>query len=96
MKTALLSSLALVLFSACDPQTPAPATPAPAKTAAVLPAGVKAYPLDTCLVSGEKLGDMGEPVVITYQGQQIKFCCDSCVPKFNKEPEKFLSKLKGK
>ena len=96
MKTALLSSLALVLLSACEQQAPTPAAPAPAKAAAALPAGVKAYPLDTCLVSGEKLGEMGEPVVITYQGQQIKFCCDSCVPKFNKEPEKYLAKLKGK
>jgi YHS domain-containing protein len=47
-----------------------------------------------CLVSGEKLGEMGEPVVITHEGQQIKFCCKSCVPKFEKDPAKYLSKLK--
>ncbi len=55
--------------------------------------GVKAYPLDTCLVSGEKLGSMGEPVVIQHEGREIKFCCDSCVPKFKKDPEKYLEKL---
>ena len=90
MKTALLS-LALGLLSACDQQA---SPPAPAKAAAALPAGVKAYPLDTCLVADEKLGEMGEPVTLIHQGQQIKFCCDSCVPKFNNDPEKYLSKLK--
>jgi YHS domain-containing protein len=51
------------------------------------------YPLETCLVSGEKLGSMGEPVVIQHEGREIKFCCDSCVPKFKKEPAKYLEKL---
>lgn len=54
----------------------------------------KPYPLEVCLVSGEKLGEMGEPHVITHEGQQIKFCCKSCVPKFEKDPAKYLSKLK--
>ena len=51
------------------------------------------YPLDTCLVSGEKLGSMGDPIVINHEGQEIKFCCDTCVPKFKKDPEKYLPKL---
>jgi YHS domain-containing protein len=53
----------------------------------------KPYPLDTCLVSGEKLGSMGDPIVINHEGQEIKFCCDTCVPQFKKDPEKYLSKL---
>lgn len=53
----------------------------------------KPYPLDVCLVSGEKLGSMGEPVVIVHDGQEIKFCCDSCLPKFRENPEKYLSQL---
>ncbi len=69
--------------------------PSPSSTAApVSETSAKPYPLDVCLVSGEKLGEMGEPVVITHEGQQIKFCCKSCVPKFEKEPAKYLSKLK--
>jgi YHS domain-containing protein len=56
-------------------------------------AGVKPYPLDACVVSGEKLGSMGEPVVINHEGQEVKFCCDSCVPKFKKDPAKFLRQL---
>ncbi len=53
----------------------------------------KPYPLDTCLVSGEKLGSMGDPVVINHEGQEIKFCCDTCIPKFKKDPAKYLEKL---
>ena len=55
--------------------------------------GAKPYPLDTCLVSGKKLGSMGDPVVMNHEGQEIKFCCDSCVPKFKMDPAKYLSKL---
>jgi YHS domain-containing protein len=49
--------------------------------------------MDTCLVSGKKIGSMGDPVVIPYEGQEIKFCCDSCVPKFRMDAAKYLSKL---
>jgi hypothetical protein len=59
-------------------------------------AAAKPYPLDVCIVSGEKLGSMGEPIVIVHQGQQIKLCCKSCKPDFEKEPAKFLSKLASK
>lgn len=54
----------------------------------------KPYPLKTCVVSGEKLdGDMGKPYVFTYQGQEIKLCCKSCLKDFNKEPAKYIKKL---
>ena len=49
------------------------------------------YMLDTCPVSGEKLGEMGDPVVINYQGREIRFCCGMCPAKFNKEPAKYLA-----
>jgi YHS domain-containing protein len=55
------------------------------------------YPLKTCIVSGEEFGgDMGDPVVIEYQGREIKFCCSSCVKKFNKDPEKYIKSLDEK
>ncbi|MGD9418783.1 MAG: hypothetical protein Q7R22_007565 [Verrucomicrobiota bacterium JB025] len=63
-----------------------------ADSAAVAP---KSYPLDVCLVSGEELGSMGEPVSLIHDGQEIKFCCDSCEPKFRKDPAKYLSKLEA-
>ena len=56
----------------------------------------KAYPLKTCVVSGEELGKMGEPKRIVYEGQEIKFCCPSCEKDFRKEPAKYLKKLAAK
>ena len=56
----------------------------------------KPYPLTTCIVSGENLGEMGKPVLINHQGQQVGFCCDSCVGKFQKDPAKYLAKLPAK
>lgn len=54
---------------------------------------VRPYPLKTCLVSGEKLGAMGDPFVYQYKGREIKFCCKGCLKDFNKNPEKYLKKL---
>jgi hypothetical protein len=55
------------------------------------------YPLDTCIISGDKLGgDMGAPIVFVYQdkakgiNQEVKFCCPMCKPKFLKEPDKYM------
>ena len=71
------------------------ADPKPAPTPAEAPK-VKPYPLDTCLVSGEKLGEMGAPIVFIHEGQEIKVCCKPCKPKFLKDPAKYLEKLKKK
>lgn len=54
---------------------------------------LKPYPLKTCLVTGEKLGEMGDPYVHKYQDREIKFCCKSCLKDFNKEPAKYIKKL---
>jgi YHS domain-containing protein len=54
-------------------------------------ADVKPYPLTTCIVSGDKIDPTVPPVV--YNGQQVKFCCKSCVKKFQSAPEKYLIKL---
>ena len=53
------------------------------------------YPLDTCVVSGDKLGgDMGKPVEFIYQtngiNQEIKFCCPMCKPTFLADPDKYM------
>jgi hypothetical protein len=53
------------------------------------------YPLDTCIISGDKLGgDMGEPIVFVYTNnganQEIKFCCPMCKPKFLADPDKYM------
>jgi hypothetical protein len=36
---------------------------------------------------------MGEPVVKVYDGQQVKFCCNSCVKDFEKDKAKFIAKI---
>jgi hypothetical protein len=53
----------------------------------------KPYPLATCIVSGEKLGGMGEPYVFVHEGREIKLCCKSCLKDFNKAPAKYLKAL---
>lgn len=57
---------------------------------------VKPYTLDTCVVSDEKLGEMGKPVVFTHNGQEIKLCCKACRKKFDKDPATYLKKLEPK
>ena len=61
-----------------------------AKQAAGTP---RPYPLDTCIVSGARLGSMGEPVTRVYKGQEVKFCCAGCMPAFEKNPDKYMEKL---
>jgi hypothetical protein len=78
--------------------TPLAVTAADAKTAepnadAKSGAKPKPYPLDTCAVAGEKLGDMGKPFVFTHEGREIKLCCKSCKKDFDKEPARFIKKL---
>ncbi len=74
--------VALVAARADDTKTNAPAVkPIP-------------YPLKTCPVSDDKLGEMGAPYVFVYKGQEIKFCCSGCKKDFLKDPAKYLKKIK--
>jgi YHS domain-containing protein len=57
-------------------------------------APVKPDQLTTCPVSGEKLGEMGKPYVFTYQGQEVKLCCSGCKKDFDKDPAKYLKKIR--
>ena len=51
------------------------------------------YPIDWCVVSGEKLGAMGAPVTYVYQGRTIKFCCSGCIKEFEAQPARYLARL---
>ncbi len=64
----------------------------PGKPLATAPA-VKPYPLKTCLVTDEDLDSMGGEVSRVHEGQEVKFCCNSCVKKFEANPSKYLAKL---
>ncbi|WP_193212627.1 hypothetical protein [Luteolibacter marinus] len=83
----LFSSLAFLLASCGKQETTTVEAPAPEPAAAT--AGSAAL----CPVSGEELGSMGDPYVYVYEGREIKMCCEHCVPKFEKDPQKYLSKL---
>ena len=54
---------------------------------------LKPYTLTTCVVSGDKLGEMGEPFVYKYKDREIKFCCKNCLKDFNKDPQKYIKKI---
>ena len=51
------------------------------------------YPLDTCPVTGAKLGAMGKPVIYNYKGREIRFCCNGCPKKFEKDAATYLKKM---
>src|SRR5258705_10161490 len=51
------------------------------------------YPLKTCVVSGEKLGEMGKPYVFTNDTREIKLCCKDCLKDFKKDPKKYVKKI---
>jgi hypothetical protein len=53
----------------------------------------KPYPLEKCVVSDEKLGEMGKPYVFTHEGQEVKLCCKSCLKDFNKDSKKYMKKI---
>lgn len=51
--------------------------------------------LKTCPVSGEKLGEMGKPLIFTYQGQEVKLCCSGCKKDFDKDPAKYIKLIRA-
>ncbi len=71
-----------------------------APVAADSDAAIAAYPLDTCVVSGDKLedGEMGPPHNYVYKQEGkpdrlVRLCCKGCIKKFNKAPDKYLKKI---
>ncbi|SKA85214.1 hypothetical protein SAMN02745166_01116 [Prosthecobacter debontii] len=76
---ALLSSLLLSAGLASATDTGVPTT----------------YPLKKCVVSDEELGGMGKPVKVTHEGTDVYLCCKSCLKDFNKDPVKFVAKVKA-
>jgi Cu(I)/Ag(I) efflux system membrane fusion protein len=77
MKKSVMFGLTLALLAAM-------AIPAMAEDARV----GDLYTLNTCPVSGEELGGMGEPLVKVIEGREVRFCCGSCVKGFVNDPGK--------
>ncbi|MBM3834868.1 MAG: hypothetical protein FJ403_16650 [Verrucomicrobia bacterium] len=53
----------------------------------------KPYPLNACVVSGEKLGGHGDPYVFVHDGREVKLCCKDCKGDFDKTTAKFVAKI---
>ena len=88
---ALLASLVAMPLAGCSEAQKT--TDAQNAAEAQKTADAKPYPLDTCLVCGMKLGDMGTPFSFVYQGQEIKVCDKSEKAEFDKDPAKYMKKL---
>lgn len=56
----------------------------------------KPYLLDTCPISGKKLGDHGEPYVFSRNGQEVKLCCEACLEEFDANADKLLKEIAAK
>ena len=65
----------------------------PEAAASEATAKASAYPIKHCVVSGEELGSMGNPVVKTNDGREVQFCCNGCVKTFEKDQAKYMKKL---
>ena len=48
-------------------------------------------PQTTCPVMG---GAINKQLYSDYKGQRVYFCCMACPPQFEKDPEKYINKLK--
>ncbi len=56
---------------------------------------VRPYALDYCTFSGNKLGTMGKVTCEVYKNQEMKFCCNICKKKFDKDRDAGLQKYKN-
>lgn len=64
------------------------------------PLTLNVYALDTCPISGQKLGSMGDPVVKEYEHngekREVRLCCSSCIEPFEKEKDKHFAAIDEK
>ncbi|MFN9785891.1 MAG: hypothetical protein ACK57N_04870 [Planctomycetia bacterium] len=61
--------------------------------AAAIRAQAPSYPLDTCAVSGEKLGSMGKPLDMVVEGRMVRLCCKGCTKGVAKDKDAIFKKL---
>lgn len=91
LRILLLSSI--FIFGACSSQPTEPTDENTTETDANQTSSQEAdYPLDFCVVSGNDFGEDPNmiPYVHLYNGTPIKFCCKPCLPRFEKDPERYL------
>jgi len=102
MKSLLLSAALALLIAGCtgnksDNSHPdmnaKPMDMGSPTTAPTTQASAKAPPINKyCAV--EKDHAVDPTVTYLYQGKTIGFCCEDCIPTFQKDPEKYMKDLK--
>ena len=94
--TALLSFACLLLITgaiALNAAAEKPAESAAAAAPSTQAAATQPAPINKkCPISGDAVDPKGKTV--TYKGKTVGFCCDDCIEKFNKDPDKYLADLK--
>jgi YHS domain-containing protein len=65
----------------------------PAVDAALISQQLPHYPLKTCVVSGEALGEMGAPLDVLYRNRLVRLCCKGCKKDFKKNPSALIAKV---
>jgi len=90
--SAALLIIGFVFTDGCKKQSSSPPAPAnsvsQSQPAAAATAAVAEQTL--CPVMG---GPVNKEVFVEYQGKKVYFCCEQCKGEFEKEPQKYLSKL---
>ncbi len=61
--------------------------------AAILKSQIDSYPLETCVVSGAKLGSMGKPINVFHENRLAQLCCAGCMDAFKADPAAAMSKV---
>lgn len=61
--------------------------------AAVVAQQKENYPLETCPISGQKLGSMGDPVDMVIANRLLRLCCGGCKGKVMANPAKVLGQV---
>jgi hypothetical protein len=93
----LSAALLAALLAGCSP--PEPDRPsmvaAPQIARDALKAASNAYPLDTCVVTGEKLDSKGAEEVFVHEGVEVHLCCVDCKKEFLADPEPCLAKIRA-
>lgn len=61
--------------------------------AALIEAQRPNYKVDVCVVSGEKLGSMGDPIDVLYGTRLVRLCCKGCTKAVAKKGPELIAKL---
>jgi hypothetical protein len=52
-------------------------------------------PQHTCPIDGNALGQSGAPLTVTLKGEPVFVCCQSCANKAQKDPDKYLARVRA-